>query len=303
MLVSSKIDGDMQRIQSSAKPSTPTVSGQGIVDEGPEFFWSRPSWSTIEDEEFVFYSPILGSSGPKNIRAARLGQVLCRALGSHLYWTVETLGGHRPGSSASQALLAEINAAALLGRLDVNEIYRGGALEAKSWYGRASIRHQASAASGPFWRFFGRRNEGQPQIDQKKHCFHMIALLARCLDTIDCDERSDWSISDLVLIALHSGVNPAYLAPSFGYLGESLAVACWVGILMRGHSALLPPSIAETGLEILKDQRDSAEETRNAVIDVMIRHQINLVLGLDRFRRVATQSAAYRCVIRVDPRH
>lgn len=58
---------------------------------------------------------------------------------------------------------------------------------------------------------------------------------------------------DAVAGAIHSRIHPAYADPALAYLHETLTVAAWLGHLVCGRDAYLPPVIAAPLLQLLDE--------------------------------------------------
>ena len=81
----------------------------------------------------------------------------------------------------------------------------------------------------------------------------------------------DWplSLSDVITASISARLNGAYVYPQHGYAHELLALAAFLGHLVQGRTAYLPPSIAGTLVDVLS-AKPSADDQTVAVLRTYI---------------------------------
>ncbi|WP_447677274.1 hypothetical protein [Methylobacterium sp. M6A4_1b] len=185
----------------------PDLWGDGIVEGGLAGLWSARGWSDVSDDELVFLIPgvVRAEANSLDGAAARIRRVL--------------------DSRARSGTQVRPPAARVNRRIDAAHLTVPSAESRVSeWPTGVIVR----AGADPFARLV------MAELDR----FHEDACLA-------AERRGPTTGAQAMFRSIHSGINAAYVYEDLAPLQETLAVGAWMGHLLRGRPALLPPCLAE----------------------------------------------------------
>jgi hypothetical protein len=78
------------------------------------------------------------------------------------------------------------------------------------------------------------------------------------------------ALTQVILGALHTSFNPAYVYPELSHYHETFAVAGWLGWLQRGRRAILPVFLAEHLLDILNRVSSPPDAVLNYYVEEIV---------------------------------
>jgi hypothetical protein len=280
--------------------------GDGIIDEGPSFALSRPRWDNIDDDELIFYSPELARNSQTELRAGRLKTQLRRALACRVWWSVQALTSISPMRWNQPGLIREIDRAGILQGAHAEDFLAAGAKLAAGWFGKFQHTRLNREPLTRFWHANRGLDEATAQ-DCKAHEFRLLAILSKCLHAVDAPSHETsgeprLTLPDLAFAAIHGGVNPAYVFPDHEGLHETMTIACWIGFLFRGRSALLSPEMARQAEFILQPRTSSAGASDVRGLESLIAFHAETVFGAASLKDVAHQCARTHSVGQVTPK-
>ena len=84
--------------------------------------------------------------------------------------------------------------------------------------------------------------------------------------------------------SIYSRINAAYVYPELAPSHETLSVAAWLGVLLAGRAALMPPFIARW---LLEDGARGPSVTIKTTADAIIDRHVMLLGGHDRLEKIA----------------
>lgn len=212
-------------VERSALTSGPW--GEGLLELSLPTLWRVRGWSDLSDDELVLFIPNLTHDAhPELSPAARIRSA---ALG-RLRTSLLVLGG-----DPQQTLKRIAEACAL------SDIYHDDELQAVT--SREASRDEYALA----WRL--RSNSSADWCEETA----VASSLSRTLRTAGAVSPS---LSDALIASIHTALNAAYICPSHTYAHELLGAAAWLGILLRGRSALMPEFVAHVLLDSLDPSRE-----------------------------------------------
>lgn len=204
----------------------PDLWGDGIVESGLAGLWSARGWSDVSDDELVFLMPgvLRAQANSLDGAAARIRRVLA--------------------SRARSGVPVRPPATRASWRLDTAHVVASPAESRIPGWPAGAIAH---AGADPFARLV------MAELDR----FHEDACLA-------AERRGPVTGAQALFRSIHSGINAAYVYEDLAPLQETLAVGAWMGHLLRGRPALLPPCLAEPLADLMTG---STADLPNAVAD------------------------------------
>jgi hypothetical protein len=256
--------------------------GDGLVDHSLSTMWYPTTWDDVSDDELVIFQPSLAFSrtaigGQLSERGRRfIRGTLCRRT-AYVADAIATMLGDAQTSQASVGDCDVLNLIARSGALTtlpLNEALREG---------RASGQHHGMP-----------RNRSK--LSSGAFLVAELTVLA-CLDRVHADacgidggHDAAISFEQALLASIHTQFNAAYLYPHYDWGHESFAAGAWLGTLMTGRAALMPPFIAETLLDVCSAAArggvPAPDSTRIFV------HHIDMAGGTRRLAKIARRVAA-----------
>ncbi len=300
------------RMEGKLKFSRSSTWGEGIVDEGVSFFWSRPEWHSISDDELIFYSPLLASDGQGAARSSRLIKHLTQAIACRIWWIVQSrirLGSfdRTPSAEVKDVILREIDRSSIVSAAGTaGTLFEAGFSSSHLWFGNVQMRGLAGRGR----RRFGPKSRAADLAAEK--AFHaqeydILRILAKCLEKIQEDPHNigasvDLTLPELGLAAIHGAVSPIYFTRGWAHLHETMTVACWLGFLLRKRTAYLSPEIARQMEQILQAGPSPIDKTEAHILDEIIVSHAELVFGAEKLKALAHKCAENACVAKISPK-
>ncbi len=99
-----------------------------------------------------------------------------------------------------------------------------------------------------------------------------------------CITKAD--LADVLVASIHTGFNGAYVYPQFAFAHELLGAGAWLGVLLRGRSALMPEFVAEVLIDYSAHFKKSWEDAQDPIVRLLAFHA-ELAGGSERLLRRA----------------
>jgi hypothetical protein len=222
-------------VERSALTSIPW--GEGLIELSLSTLWRARSWSDLSDDEFALFIPNLVHDGhPEFSPAARFRSATLGRLRTSLL----VLGG-----DPQQTFRYITETSALSG------IYQDDELQAV--ISREATREECALA---------RRLKSSSSTDWRAE----TAILSSLSRLLRKEEAASPPLTDALIASIHTAFNAAYICPSHTYAHELLGAGAWLGILLRGRSALMPEFVAHVFLDGLDPSR------RNDLVPQILHH-------------------------------
>ena len=221
--------------------------GDGLVNRSIATQYYRCSWEDVFDDELVFINPWLFRSLERpHDEPSGPAPFLDRSLAARVYLFVER---QVPASATDEihgrsAVLDSLAASGVITTVTVSDAWRDGQAISGQFYGPAELsqvrnRYSRAAASD----------------HQLRRLLLFELSVLSVLDRLHADAMGqpadsrhvtppDSTAADALVASIYACFNAAYVRPELTYMHELLTVGAWIGHLVRGRSALLPPSIA-----------------------------------------------------------
>ncbi|WP_424959010.1 hypothetical protein [Hyphomicrobium sp. 1Nfss2.1] len=209
--------------------------GDGIADQTVSSLYYPAAWETVSQDELIFLMPSLRRARADTNTAA--GRLFQRALAARLNLLVRR--AEATGNGAAKAIITAIAAAGLVKSMSLEEAF--------------SPQRDASQGS-PCGETRDPDAIADPRASSKDSRVYWVFELS-VLASLDRAARaaalapasgSDGAELPSALIAsIYSGVNAAYAYPSLECAHELLSVGVWLGYLLSGRRAMMPPFVAE----------------------------------------------------------
>lgn len=276
-----------RRFSYSSRPRSPW--GDGLVDQSLSTTWYPVSWDDVSDDELVFFLPSLAFSrtaigGRLSERGCRfIRDALCRRTADFADAAAAALG--RPQVADASARDSDV----------LGLIARSGALT--SLPADEAVREGRALRADHGTPAHGRKLSEQAVIEE-------LAALA-CIDRMHfdasgadacaadggaCTAGAGVSFEVALLASIHAQFNAAYLYPHYDWGHESFAAGAWLGTLMSGRAALMPPFIAEILLDVCPaPEPGKAAACQSARI---FAYSMERAGGYRRLRRIARRVVA-----------
>lgn len=218
--------------------------GEGLIELSLSTLWRARNWSDLSDDECALFIPNLVHDGhPEFSPAARFRSA---ALG-RLRTSLLVLGGD------PQQTLRYITETGVL-----SGIYQDDELQAV--LSREATREERALA----------QNLKSGLSTNRRAETAILSSLDRLLRQ---EEVASPPLTDALIASIHTAFNAAYICPTHTYAHELLGAGAWLGILLRGRSALMPEFVAH----VLLDSLDSSR--RNDVVPQILRHHVERTGG------------------------
>jgi hypothetical protein len=277
--------------QRTVKPAGARLWGDGLVERSLSTVYYPCTWEDVSEDELAFLLPSL-CNWPTASASAGIGPVyfLRRALLARIHDFAQRTAAlaHDDRSAKWPDVYAAISRSGVVSTI-ANEVNRGdGQSEWDELYrtGRF-VRHRA-------------RTTDNGEIYESPRDFTLFELyVISCLDRILHDAiartqadpppaTSDFRLSDALTVTIYSSFNAAYVYPGLACSHELLTVGAWLGYLVRGRTALMPPFIAERLLDYLSDGAPD-ETTDSGLCIALLRFHAEMAARVSRLQKKAKQ--------------
>jgi hypothetical protein len=272
--------------------------GDGLADETLGNAWHRASWTEVDTDELVYLIPSLAGRrrvaastedfGPATVARDALGMQVFRTA----YALREITGDHGDGSAEALDLIA---ASGVLTTIDPYTAW----VEGRDGAERLCARGRASPeAFRPI----------DPGIGQEA-CVFELAVVS-CLDRLHSAARGpahrggaaqDMPLPEALVASIHSTFNAAYVFPQLACVHEVLSVGAWLGHLVKGRPAYMPPFVAAYLEAELAPGREGDASAGGRSTRILRSHAEQAV-GLERLHAVARRVASTGRPMLVKPR-
>jgi hypothetical protein len=222
---------------------TARLWGDGVADQPYTALLTATSWCDASNDELAYLIPGLVRAR-RNGDSRALGQVLTNKLIARLWLAARYIGW-----SEGQAIVSGAFAR------------RSGALEpqfdlaaARSMGGTAAADYLGlSCLTAADWQPVPSR----PWMADRR-ALELIAGMTADASTSGTLQTAV-TLSEALECSIHTGVNAAYIYPSYAFAHELLLSGAWLGELQRGRRALMPQAVADCIASYLQAGRTSAD--------------------------------------------
>jgi len=273
--------------QRSVRPASARLWGDGLVDRSLSTAYYPCTWDDVSEDELAFLLPSLrdwpaaadGDVGPafflRRALVARIHDLAQRtaALAREDKWPdVFTAIKHSGLLTTLSSTIGWED-----GEAEWSELYRSGRL----------VRHRArSSPNGMIY---------ESPRDYLLFELYVLFCLDRTLRDATARTRgatpptpADFTLSDALTASIYSSFNAAYVYPHLACSHELMTVGAWLGYLVRGRTALMPPFIAERLLDHLSDPCPD-ETTESGLCTALLRFHGEMAARLSRLLKKAKQ--------------
>ena len=216
------------------------VWGDGLVEQSYSDWWYPTDWGSVDEDELVVFLPSLTRCADRGAgRQVRLQEMLT----DRVCVAAKVFFPSDGTDAAFLALVARCGAGAGLEPLERQLSVHGS-------------KHAHDDRS-PYleWMRNWLRLHRDPNQRLRLLCFELAVvhtvnqLLVDGSDTHPVSARAGSeapTLADALVASLHTSLNAAYVYPQFALAHELFTLGAWLGHLLRGRAALMPPFIAET---------------------------------------------------------
>lgn len=244
-----------------------SVWGDGLVEQDMAALWYRGSWEDVGIDELVYLLPQLN---PSMCGHVGLIETLRRQLDQQKRIADELLSDTCDRGPTSTLLTAAMSAASL----EPCRASQSRRLGAELRIALAAVHHLSGMLT------FANGMIG------KKACVGLAEPM---------------SSSEALMKSIHSCINAAYVYPDFAYCHELLATGAWLGHLMRGREAYLPPFIAECLSDYLQSSHQGIGQSRDASAALLSAYA-EAIVGTRYLLSVSLSVCKRRHIVKIKPR-
>ena len=221
---------------STTNPSS-AVWGEELLHQSLTTLWYPRDWSDVDDDELVLFLPSLFSSDGIGVKLP-----IRRAFIKRLGVSIRVLE-----SKGYRQILRRIADVGAISSLHI-EAKSWDAGEDSHWDEEQSLAARCSAGDDvAAWRF---------ELAVLACIDRMLADATPSVRTASCLIEAP-SLADVLVGSIHTSINGAYAYPKYAFAHEILGTGAWIGLLMRGRSALMPDFAAEVILAYLDPTKRS----------------------------------------------
>jgi hypothetical protein len=286
--------GDFSAKSTTVRATPPLgVWGDGIVDQSLSTLWYHCNWDTVSEDELAFLIPSLASTDWQDDGTHLTGpsMFLRRALCARVHRAVLVLSSTATNQvNSSKEVLDGIAKTGVISTLDPYT----------AWIEGVRISRNLYSDSPDSRRLLSKLNNrsGPRASDQHGLWTRELALLS-CLDRLlrDSSLRIDPScqgqihslnLADKLVATIYASFNAAYVYRELESMHEMFTAGAWIGYLVRGRSALMPPVVAEFLIDELErnSPNDASDISRCHRI---LHYHADLAVGSRRLLKIARQ--------------
>jgi hypothetical protein len=221
---------------STTNPSS-AVWGEELLHQSLTTLWYPRDWSDVDDDELVLFLPSLFSSDGIGVKLP-IRRAFIKRLGASI--RVLESNGHRQ----TLRRIAEVGAISSI----LTETESWHVAEDSLWDEEQSLVARCSTDDDvAAWRF---------ELAVLACIDRMLADATPSVRTASCLIEAP-SLADVLVGSIHTSINGAYAYPKYAFAHEILGTGAWIGLLMRGRSALMPDFAAEVILAYLDPTKRS----------------------------------------------
>jgi hypothetical protein len=246
------------------------VWGEGLVGQSLTTLWHSCDWSNIDEDELVLFIPSLIARHA--FASEQTGAVphIQRALAERLDSAVWFLN-----FQDEQQTLERIAACGVISACSPREALR----EAQS--------HSRNDTCRP--------TSHMDQTNELGSWTFELSVLA-CIDRMLLDAMptrpqpagyiASADLADVLVASIHTSINGAYVYPQYAFAHELLATGAWLGVLLRGRSALMPEFVAQVLTDYMSGPEKSWTHAQSPIARLLEFHA-ELAGGSERLLRRA----------------
>ena len=248
--------------------------GEELLDQSLDSLWHRAEWTTILPDELVFLMPVLISERAPNGNERGPIPFLEQRFATLIHTTTLRLGTTAGSPHIDQLALERIRAS--------------GAIE--SYLARQTTAQPYRCIEPGDTFFFGRLQ----QRDLEAWVYDLCVLA--CVDRMLHDAVSahlgpapllaEPDLCDALVASIHTRLNAGYVYPSYAYAHELLMTGAWLGVLLAGRSAYMPPAVANVLLDYL-DKDYAITNSVEAKIASVLKFYSDLTCGCSALLNIA----------------
>lgn len=278
--------------QRAVKPASARLWGDGLVERSLSTAYYPCSWEDVSEDELAFLLPSL-SNWPTAAANGGIGPVhfLRRALVARIHdFTQRTAALAREDRSSSRwpDPISAIGRSGVLSTLSGEVAQGDGRAEWTELYRNSRfVRHRGRASANG--------NIYESPSDYVLFELYVISCLDHILHDAVCRTQgalqpasSEFKLSDALTATIYSSFNAAYVYPQLACSHELLTVGAWLGYLVRGRTALMPPFIAERLVDYLSDSTPDTS-TENGLCVALLRFHADMAARASRLLKKAKQ--------------
>jgi hypothetical protein len=288
--------GDFSAKSTTIRATPPLgVWGDGIVDQSLSTLWYHCNWDNVSEDELAFLIPSLASTDWQDDGTHSTGpsMFLRRALCARVHRAVLALSSTATNQvNSSKEVLDGIAKTGVISTLDPYTAWIEGARISCNLYGD-------SPDSRPL-RSKLNNNSGRCATDKHGLWTQELAILS-CLDRLLRDSSlhidpschgqhriRSLNLAGKLVASIYASFNAAYVHRELESMHEMFTAGAWIGYLVRGRSALMPPVVAEFLIDELErnSPNDAADISRCRRI---LRYHADLAVGSRRLLKIARQ--------------
>jgi hypothetical protein len=250
------------------------VWGDGLIDQSLTTLGHSCDWSNVDEDELVLFIPSLMARHASALEQAGPVPHIRRALAARLAWAVRFLN-----FQDELRTLERIAACGVILACSPREAF-----------------DEAQSHSAASYRY----NTHRPtfHLDQTNNLATWtfeLSVLA-CIDRMlldamptrrrsaDCIPSAD--LADVLVASIHTSINGAYVYPQYAFAHELLGTGAWLGVLLRGRSALMPEFVAQVLTDYMSGHQKSWANAQNPIARLLKFHA-ELAGGAERLMRRA----------------
>jgi hypothetical protein len=271
-----------------AKTRAPRLWGDGLVDLSISSLYYPCGWEDVGEDELAFLLPTLQRT------ARATGDIpggphrfFRRALIARIHNLIGRVG--KPAGSDNDDATAKV----ILDTIVCSGVIKSVSLAAAGAEGRDawSKLYNGTRDSHPKPTLPGRN-----PLDSESLAFwifelSVLATLDRAVNALAANPEKAQpadgvQLVDALITSIFSGINAAYAFPHLESAHELLTVGAWLGCLLRGRTALMPPFIAERLIDHLSRVRGE-DVTDAAKCEDVIYFHAEAAAGASRLLRTA----------------
>ena len=254
--------------RSRRRPQTTSVWGDGLIDQSLTTLWYPRDWSDVGEDELVFFIPSLGAGHRRASDEAGPALHIRRALARRLNSAVRLLS-----TGDDQQTLERIAACGVV----------------------SACKPQASAEVSCSLQGYNHYGSQRQPNDLAVWTFELSVLV--CIDRMLLDAMphrprhaecyiASADCAEVLVASIHTCINGAYVYPEFAFAHELLGAGAWLGLLLRGRSALMPEFVAEVLIDYIAHFKNSWEDAQDPIVRLFNFHA-ELAGGAERLLRRA----------------
>ena len=204
------------------------IWGDGLIDQSLTTLWYPRDWSDVGEDGLVLFIPSLAAGRILASDQADPALHIRRALAARLDSAVRLLC-----SRGELRTLERIAACGVISACSPQDVLREAHSDCRSGHRYPACEQRNDLA---VWTF---------ELSVLACIDRMLvdAMPPHLRPSECCIAKAD--LADVLVASIHTGFNGAYVYPRFAFAHELLGAGAWLGVLLRGRSALMPEFVAQ----------------------------------------------------------